>query len=298
MSEQLAAHYGLALRSLERLDAGADPLAEVFRAVATDGSVYFVKATRRTIPEYVLRVPHLLAQRGVPGIVAPLATRDGSLWAEAQGCQLILYPFLESATAYARPLTDAQWEMLGRTLAQIHSADVPFDLPCETYPTDNQMFVEVLLSKPLPAPLEPFRTPMTILLTRAQELGKALRTQNPMPFVLTHGDLHAWNVVVDDAGQLFIVDWDEALLAPRERDLMFIGGGVGNAPWTMEQPAFWRGYGVVEPDPLALTYYRCDRILADIVAIEDAEEMASQFAPGNVVEIADTTYRRFFGRAR
>ena len=27
---------------------------------------------------------------------------------------------------------------------------------------------------------------------------------------------------------IYIVDWDEPIMAPKERDLMFIGGGVAN----------------------------------------------------------------------
>jgi spectinomycin phosphotransferase len=37
---------------------------------------------------------------------------------------------------------------------------------------------------------------------------------------------HAGNVVVGADNELTIVDWDEPILAPKERDLMFIGGGV------------------------------------------------------------------------
>lgn len=298
MTEQVAAHYGLTLASLARLDAGADSQAEVYRAAATNGKVYFLKATRRAIPAHVLRVPHLLVRRGIPGVIAPLATREGTLWTRAGEYKLIVYPFLESVTSYAQPLGDTQWEALGRTLAQIHTTQVAFELPRETFPTDNQAFVTALLGKPLAPELESFRPELVALLAQAQELAQRLRARGEMPFVLTHGDLHAWNVVVDAAGQIFVVDWDEAQLAPRERDLMFLGGGVGGTDWCVEQAAFWRGYGEVERDPLALAYFRCERILADIVATDDAEQMARQFEPGNVVEIANATYRRYLECAR
>jgi hypothetical protein len=46
-----------------------------------------------------------------------------------------------------------------------------------------------------------------------------------------------------------IVDWDDPVLAPRERDLMFVGAGVGGA-WNREDEsaAFYRGYGPVTVD--------------------------------------------------
>ena len=56
------------------------------------------------------------------------------------------------------------------------------------------------------------------------ELGKWAR----LPLVLCHADLHAWNVLLDTDRQLWLVDWDETILAPKERDLMFVVGGIGN----------------------------------------------------------------------
>jgi spectinomycin phosphotransferase len=55
--------------------------------------------------------------------------------------------------------------------------------------------------------------------------------------------------------------------APKERDLMFIGGGVGRV-WNRPEEAalFYRGYGQTEIDPMALAYYRYERIVEDIAA--------------------------------
>ena len=60
-------------------------------------------------------------------------------------------------------------------------------------------------------------------------------------------------------------DWI-ARLAPRERDLMFIGAGVAGH-WRDAQEAAWfyEGYGPQQPDAQAMAYYRCERIVADVV---------------------------------
>ena len=60
---------------------------------------------------------------------------------------------------------------------------------------------------------------------RADRLGRELAGE-PFPLVLCHADLHTWNVLVDAGGRLWIADWDEAVLAPRERDLFFVVGGI------------------------------------------------------------------------
>ena len=84
--------------------------------------------------------------------------------------------------------------------------------------------------------------------------------------MLCHADLHAGNLLVEDNGTLHIIDWDEILLAPRERDLMYIGGGLlGNwrAPED-EEILFYQGYGPVTIDPVAMAYYRYERIITDL----------------------------------
>lgn len=63
-----------------------------------------------------------------------------------------------------------------------------------------------------------------------------------------------------------LVDWDDAVLAPREVDLMFVTGGVlAFAPVTGgDKDAFFDGYGPVDPDPARLAYYLTVRALYDV----------------------------------
>ena len=105
-----------------------------------------------------------------------------------------------------------------------------------------------------------------------------------------------------------IVDWDEVILAPKERDLMFVGVGQFGG-WNQELEAAWfyAGYGPTAIDPVALAYYRYERIVADIAAYatqifgrqgsaEDREQglrqLMGQFLPNDVVEFAHRSYRQ------
>jgi spectinomycin phosphotransferase len=128
-----------------------------------------------------------------------------------------------------------------------------------------------------------------------------------LPVVACHGDIHAGNVLVDGDRSLAIVDWDDPVLAPKERDLMFIGGGVGGA-WNRpeESDAFYRGYGSTVVHTEALAYYRCERVVEDIASFcdrlllrrgdQDAvrarlfQKLVDAFGPGDVVEIAERTF--------
>src|SRR6202022_3104592 len=86
-------------------------------------------------------------------------------------------------------------------------------------------------------------------------------------FVLCHSDLHARNVLLGSDDKLAIVDWDNPILAPKERDLMFIGGGIGGI-WNdpREKEWFYTGYGGTRIDLVAISYYRYARIVADFAA--------------------------------
>jgi spectinomycin phosphotransferase len=119
--------------------------------------------------------------------------------------------------------------------------------------------------------------------------------------VLCHADIHTANVLVGADGQLWIVDWDEAVLAPQERDLMFVmGGGIDDQMVRPQDEAlFFQGYGASTIDALALAYYRYAWAVSDISAFGDdvffrtdlsphakqaaADEFVNLFLPGRIV---------------
>ena len=67
-------------------------------------------------------------------------------------------------------------------------------------------------------------------------------------------------------GRLFIVDWDEIILAPKERDLVFVSDTPGDSRLLQEAQArlFFEGYGPTYIDPLALQYYQDEWTVQEI----------------------------------
>jgi spectinomycin phosphotransferase len=63
-----------------------------------------------------------------------------------------------------------------------------------------------------------------------------------------------------------MVDWDTLIFAPKERDLMFIGGGLGDSGYTPreEEDLFYKGYGQTDIHSTAIAYYRYERIIEDL----------------------------------
>ncbi len=150
------------------------------------------------------------------------------------------------------------------------------------------------------------RAEISHIVRRAEQLARSLQKRR-LEYVLCHSDVHVWNLLISAGGELYIVDWDNPILAPKERDLMFIGGGVSPAQTSaIGEALFYRAYGPTQVDQLALAYYRYERIVQDISEFcqqllstatggEDRQQsygyFASTFLPGNTLEVALQTDR-------
>jgi spectinomycin phosphotransferase len=265
-----------------------------------------------------VRLPHWLADQGLAAVIPPLPAADGRLWASLGPATLIVSPFVAGRDGYQAPLTEAQWRALGRALRALHAAHLPpwleAQVPRESYTPRSTGALRTLLARlPGMTPDDPVaaellrtlaaeRTRTLDLIRRAEHLAEALQA-DPPPTVLCHADIHAGNVLVGSDGSLHIVDWDDAILAPKERDLMFIGAGLwgGHRTPQEEERLFYRGYGPTEIDPVAIAYYRYARIVEDVAIFsrrilagpegrEDRElclrYLRSNFAPGGTIEQA------------
>jgi spectinomycin phosphotransferase len=314
-------NYGLRAARSDFLPIG-DANSAHYRVEARDGVAYFLKLRREDLDDVAVEVPAALDAAGIQHIMAPLATATGSLQLAAHGFHWILYPFVAGHNGFQVALSPAQWVALGETVRAVHATEVPSALrervPKEEYAPrwrdrgrEYQRAVETShYDDPIAASLASYwsdrRDEIRTLVERAEDLGSALR-ERAVDYVLCHTDLHAGNVLLAEQGALYIVDWDNPLLAPKERDLMFICGGVGGIWNTPEEEAwFYQGYGATEIDLVALSYYRYERIVEDLAAFADeifgmrgsvedrtrALRLTEQFDPGAVVEIAHRTYAR------
>ncbi len=310
--------YGLRVAYAAFLPLGADRNAAVYRVVADNQKVYFVKLRRAAFDEIPVTLPKFLGDSGIAHIIAPLTTRTGRLWANLDRFNVVLYPFIEGADAYDLALSDYQWVELGKALKGIHSLVVPPTLSerieRERYTPRWREIVKTFLerveresfeervAKKLAAFLRARRDQILDLVGRAERLAQTLAARSPQ-FVVCHSDIHAGNILIDEDREFYIVDWDDPIMATKERDLMFVGGGQFGA-WRSpqeEETLFYRGYGLTEIDQAALAYYRYERIIQDIAVFceqiflsnegsEDREQslryLMSNFLPNNVLEIA------------
>ncbi len=75
----------------------------------------------------------------------------------------------------------------------------------------------------------------------------------------------------DQTDHMFVIDWDDVMLAPKERDFIFVREAQVAGSALQDTPPFFQGYGQTEIDWIALTYYRCERVVQDL--IEFAKEV-------------------------
>lgn len=322
ISSALRAGFGIEVAALEFLPLGNDSGSWACRVEQAQGPACFLKVR---VPAGDVRgaaVPAYLRRNGLPGVLAPFAARTGAPWIHVGRFALALYPMIDGRVAAETGLSPGQWRELGTMLSQIHGTALTSELaslvPREPFrPVRHELIAELETLMPEPVTAASRDDPVARefaacwraragaireLAGRAGALGRQLERLT-VPQVLCHADLHTWNVLIDSASGLWIADWDAAILAPRERDLMFVIGGIGHG---LVQPgdteSFLHGYGPTTIDQRLLTYYRYAWAVQDIAAYgeeiallpalgEDARRGAlagfmDLFEPGNIVDLA------------
>lgn len=255
----------------------------------------------------------------MPGVVAPIRSVDDAVSVQAGDVSISVYPFVEGQGGIDTELSDASWRALGVSARRLHATALPPELarrvPRETYRPPEIERIRLADAAVHDAPrrdavardvAELWRSHREEILTlaiRAETLGETLR-ERALPLVTCHADMHTGNVIVDPDGRIWIIDWDDVVLAPKERDLMFvIGGGIStNLVDPNATERFLEGYGTADADELALAYYRHSwavqdvggyawRVLLDGSATDDQRQDAARiliglFRPGEIVDLA------------
>ncbi len=317
-------YYDIEVATLTFLPLGADMNASVYKVEARNQLSYFVKLKRGHHHDIGIAVVGFLHNAGIQQIIPPVKTIHNHPIQLIDDFTLILYPFIEGQNGFSRALTDEQWLTLGKTLRQVHETDVPsliqHRIRRETYSSKWREIVRSLytsieaesLDDEIALKLWVFMKEKMLaihrLVDRSEQLAEVLQNESPK-FMLCHSDIHGGNVLMSADNTIYIVDWDDPIMAPKERDLMFIGGGVANV-WNKshEESFFYKGYGKTEINKVILAYYRHERIVEDIALYgqdllltaaggENRAEMykhfIAMFKPKGVVDIAFKTDEGF-----
>ena len=316
--------YNLKINAVKQLFTGADRNSFLYR-IESGHISFFLKVRTGIFNESSVIVPHLLSRKIGKYIIEPLRTKDGLLFLVTAEFTAIIYPFIFGKSGFERKLSDEQWAELGGLLHDIHNFSLPDkinDIPQEKY---NEIYIRKLKSymkdidktavnnkteKQFMDMLVFRRKKINEIIIRAEELlSKISGIKNK--FCLCHGDIHAGNLFISENGEFYITDWDTMIMAPKERDLMFFGVGIGGV-WNEaeEEKLFYKGYGIQEDiNHTLMAYYRYMRIIEDIA--EFYEQILTEkdgnrkkeilrivddcFRPHNIAEMAELSWKNAMG---
>ena len=240
--EQLRAcfqnQYDLIPVTLEFLPRGLDYNAGVYRVVSEQGTASLLKITSRPLYEPRCLVPRYLNDQGITSVVAPVPTRSGALWTQLEQWTMVVYPFIDGDTSLTG-MTNEQWKEAGTIFQQIHQVMLPpvgFEsLRKETFdPTEYTRWVRAFETqhlhsclggsesvRALRADWRAHQSTIHTVVASLEKLAEVLQ-ERPLPYVISHADLHPANLLRDHAGHVWVIDWDEVMLAPKERDFLFV----------------------------------------------------------------------------
>jgi spectinomycin phosphotransferase len=309
--------YDIKVSKLDFLPIGNDSNSWVYKA-HTKNESYFLKAKRLPVYKPSLAIPHYLKEQGLHQVVAPLPSKTQNLYQTLDDFALILYPFIDGDNGMNLGLSDKQWLEYGVFLKNLHAIKLPDELSTTI---QRETFIphpeRLELTKTFQATILEHKPSSTLekewiefwkskheeiskIITRTEELGKMLQHEKPQ-FVLCHADIHTANLLIDKQNNLFVVDWDGPIIAPKERDLMFIGGSIAMLAANTKSALFYQGYERTDINITALAYYRYEWIIQDIGDYvwrifsadmgEETKQHALQgfrsfFEPGDIVDVA------------
>ena len=310
-------NYGIAVKALEFLPIGNDATAWVYKARADDDMAYLLKIKKGGVRAPTVMVPRLLKDEGIEAVVAPYPARDQMLWQRVDDFSLMLYPFVDGRSGGELGMSDNQWRQFGQILRRIHatrlSPDLLRQIQRETFVPKwaklARSFQESIRrgrfnhTDHFASELADFwrtkRDEIEKIVIRTEELGRILQSK-ALDFVLCHADIHIFNIMLDLEGRLNIIDWDDALLAPKERDLMFVHDPDQKADGPSTSDLFFEGYGAAEIDLTAIAYYRYEWVVQEIgdygerifnskdlgqeTKADAVAEFQALFQPGDVVD--------------
>ena len=246
--------YGIDAATLAFLPLGLDSMAGVYRVVSEQGKAYLLKAKVGPFYEAGYLVSRYLCDQGIAGVVAPLRTKRNPLWTRLGEWTVTVYPFIEGENGWNPGMTDAHWRAVERfsTICirsgcrrkalracaerrSIRQDTVVRWMPWK--PGTSALWVEVRWSRRCVRAWLAHQS----LIHRCEfagNAGNAVFSGTPGRLCICHADLHPSNIMRAQSNQVFVIDWDDVMLAPKEHDFIFVGEAPRMAQCGQGAPRF------------------------------------------------------------
>lgn len=295
LEQTLSQQYGLRVENITPGPHGF--VAETF-IIDTHRGRYFAKLVRisRYAENIRASLPLLLELRalGVDQINYPIPTIERQLSVIFDGYLLVLFNYIDGAWTF-----DYDFEQYVDLLARIHllTEKVQTRVTLERFDlgfmVDMRRHRRMLHNREFSNPYQQHIQAVTAQ-HRAEideasraltQLARRLRRRKPTGWRLTHGD-GPGNVLQDARGKIYLIDWDDLLLAPCERDTWFHLGGEEHGTTFLD--LYRRRFPEYQVDRAVFAYYvywRCcndlegwyDKILAPETSDDQRAELIRHF---------------------
>jgi aminoglycoside phosphotransferase (APT) family kinase protein len=279
ISRLLQQHWHLRTTAIRHIPIGDS--AHSYSLETSAGAKYYLKLVDRRSKvgqriaahmAFSLPLQQLVAESQLSEVTAPrpIPTLEGALSVSHNTFLLALYEFVEGETlADAYPMSPELVKRIASALAALHTIEIPerqkspqdsLTAPFEADLLANLASLEFIFAQDAPylqrlrALVWPRREQIKEFLQESQEYANKTRSLSS-PHVVCHGDAWGGNMILSPDGRLALLDWESAVLAPRERDAFGYMGFIGP-----DFAVFDAGYRMVHQGPLRwhpelLAYY-------------------------------------------
>src|SRR6267143_2098577 len=177
----------------------------------------------------------LFGRVGIENIVHPIAADSGQMRIQIGEFHVALFNFVAGKTAEENRMDNSQLEKLGELLAKIHQSKKvigEYSVRENFEIAFKDKFIAIFEHiHPLPARPGEYKQKLGVLLEPhtekfMQELGTLEELQRKvrkmdLEFFNCHGEPSPGNVLASHKGEIYLLDWDEPIFAPKEKDLLF-----------------------------------------------------------------------------
>ena len=276
--------YGIELENIEFLLRGFG--GDCYKVETANTDNYFLKvhdpltnqSTAASSRDFYLPLMHqLYCKQVLQNIPHLIQTLDGSLSLKIGVNRLVVTDFIEGELVGFVDLPEPVLVRLAELVGVLHNSRSQLQFEHPFIDQFEIVFEKELLESfetlsELPETASPGqKTVKELILPRKDQITadleqlKALQTyarNTHKPKVVCHTDLHGGNLMTDCNGILYILDWENALIAPPEHDLFFFAGEKGF--WELFWPHYTSQFPAASIDPEILRFYFYRRALEDV----------------------------------
>lgn len=234
LRQSLEATYGVPVRAVQFIPRG--DCSWGYRVEGENGRVFFLKLFRNhPLPAWAARLTYRLrVDRGIESVPHPLPDRSGELITSLCGRPAALFDFVEGPMLFQVQEKGEALVRLGELLARIHACTkLRPDCPrVETFEMLGSGSYDQVIratwrettrteaAREALRLLQPVRERLAALGEEIRLFQEKARAA-PSVYRICHGDPTPGNVLVGVDGTPYLIDWDDVILAPPERDLVF-----------------------------------------------------------------------------